>query len=124
MSKTIKLQRRELVWDVYETEYDAAEWLEILDYLKRSESEDNAIRYNAFKDLTFDEVCDIFSGEKEDVTYELTSTSTNWTWTESLTEYVSDCMRQDAWDYGAVDSYFADESDEEIHVEGNDSYTN
>ena len=124
MSKPkIKIRREELVWEIYESEFTERDWFNTLDWLKScSERGDrnSTIRYNAIKHLTFDEICAIFQGEKDDIEYQLGSDELAWD--ESVTELLKDFIRQDAWDYGTVDCYPADDSTEEFSVIGRETF--
>ena len=114
---SITFRRRELVWDVYETTYTKADWETLMEWVaSHQENEENKARYAALKDVDFDQVCAILNGDAEDIEWSIHVARYNYTYTESLTDFIKDMMREDAWNCGAIDSYGADDSEEELDV--------
>ena len=119
MERRISLRRRELVWEEYVREWGEADFEELKEWLStRIEDPHYAARYFAMKDVSFDELCDMFDGKREDIKYELHCGDENhsWTYNECLTDYIRELMREEAWDYGCYDSWGADDSDEELEI--------
>ena len=117
--KEIRLSRRELVWEEYVRTWNENDFEEVKKWLSnRTEDPHCMTRYNAMKDISFDELCDMLDGKIEDVTYTLEcgSEEHSWSYNESVTDYVRELMRDEAWDYGLFDSWGADDSEEDFEV--------
>ena len=130
MKKTVKFIWRELVWDEYRCEYTEKEWLELQEWFKKdverqrgSAAETYATaRYNFIKQFTFNDICDILLGEKDDpsFTYTVNTNGRDWSYDEPLTDMLRECLRDDAFNRGVADSWNADDYSEEMYV----AYTN
>ena len=117
--KSITLRRRELVWYVYEVTYTEADWETLLSWLSTQNDEYNQTRYQALKNVSFKQVCAILNGDEEDIYWDISTTNVSghsFIYDESLTEFLKENMREDAWDRGAIYSDSADDSDEEFFV--------
>ena len=114
---SITFRRRELVWDVYEVCYTKTDWETLIEWVaSHQDNEENKARYAALKDVDFDRVCAILNGDEQDIEWEIHVARYNYTYHESLTDFIKDMMREDAWNCGAIDSYSADDSEEEFDV--------
>ena len=119
MERRICLRRRELVWEEFVRDWGEAEFEELKGWLShRTEDPHCTARYYAIKDISFDELCDMFNGKKEDISYELHCGDENhsWLYNESVTDYIREIMRDEAWDFGVYDSWGADDSDEAVEI--------
>ena len=124
--KVVKFIWRELVWDEYRCEYTEKEWLELQEWSKNnverqrgSAAESYATaRYNFIKQFTFEDVCDILLGEKDDpvFTYTVNTDGRDWSYDEYLTDMFKECLRDDAFNRGVADSWNANDYDEEVYV--------
>ena len=124
--KTVKFVWRELVWEEYRCEYTEKEWIDIQNYFKENAerqagtaAERYAVaRYGFVSKFTFDDVCDILNGVQDDpvLTYTVENNGRTWSYDETLTEIIRECMRDDAFDMGPCDSWNADDYDEELYV--------
>ena len=124
MNKTIKFSRRELVWEYYEAEYSEKDWKEEIDFLKLHATKYsgafqalNEARYKALKDVSFKTVCEILNRERRDIEWEVSHGDIQYT--ESLTEYMTEVLRNLSYDCGAVDCEYADDYDESLTIEKN-----
>jgi hypothetical protein len=119
MAKVISLRRKELVWEEYGRDWTEKDYEEFKEWLgNRTEDPHYATRYNAMKDVSFDDVCDILAGKRPDISYSLEcgTEDNRWSYTESVGDYIIEMMREDAWDYGCMDSWGADDSEEDISI--------
>lgn len=119
MGKVISFRRKELVWEEYSRDWTEEDFDELKDWLSKSdEGSDNAIRYSAIKDVSFSELCDMFSGKLPEVAWEIKCKARDhsWIYKEGLTDYVRDIMREEAWDYGATECWSADDSEEDVNI--------
>ena len=119
MEKRISFRRRELVWEEYGRDWTEKDFEELKEWLgNRTEDPNCAARYAAMKDISFDELCDMFSGKLPAVEWEIHcgSEAHSWTYNESVVDYITDIMRDEAWDFGVRDSWGADDSDEEVYI--------
>ena len=114
---SITFRREELVWEVYETTYTKADWESLIKWVESNQNHaENKARYAALKDVDFDQVCAILNGYAEDIKWSVHVAKYDYTYTESLTEFIIDMMREDACNCGPIDSYGADDSEEEVVV--------
>lgn len=119
MGKVISLRRRELVWEEYGRDWTEKDFDELKEWLSnRTEDPHCATRYAAIKDVSFDELCDMISGKLPDVEWKIQcgDGENSWTYRESIVDYITELMREDAWDYGCTDSWGADDSEEDINI--------
>ena len=119
MGKVISFKRKELVWEEYGRDWTEKDFEELKEWLgNRTEDPHCATRYAAIKDVSFNELCDMFDGKIPEVDWKIQcgSEEHSWSYTESIVEYITEIMREDSWDYGCVDSWGADDSEEEIHI--------
>lgn len=119
MGKIISFRRRELVWEEYRREWTAKDFDELKNWLgNRTEDPHSVIRYAAMKDISFDELCDMFDGKLPAVGWTLQCGNENhsWSYDESLVDYITDVMREEAWDCGVIECWGADDSEEEINI--------
>ena len=119
MGKVISFRRRELVWEEYGRDCTEEDFNELKEWLgSRTEDPHCATRYAAIKDISFDELCDMFNGKLPEVTWEIQcgNEEHSWSYNESVVDYVTELMRDDAYDYGCRDSWGADDSEEEINI--------
>jgi len=136
-TKTIKLERRELVWEYYDAEWSQEDWDKLKEYYKeRSEEQvespsrwhENLITiYNAIKDISWDEAWEDFrkwnKGDANTICWE---EDHSWTdvngeyhehiFKQYLGEFIEEQMREDCWDGGPLDCDGADDSDEDWYV--------
>ena len=115
----IVFRRRELVWDTYEITYTKEDWDTLIEWLSTKDDEYNKKRYQALKNVSFEQVCAILNGEEEDICWDIVTTTVNghsFIYDESLSDFLKENMREDAWDRGAIYSDSADDSEEEFLV--------
>ena len=115
---SITFRREELVWEVYETTYTKADWESLKDWVAshQQDNEENQARYAALKDVDFDQVCAILNGDAENIKWSIHVARYDYTYTESLIDFLQDMMREDALNCGPIDNYGADDSAEEFVV--------
>ena len=60
----------------------------------------------------------MISGKLPDVEWEIQcgDGENSWVYRESIVDYITELMREDAWDYGTMDSWGADDSEEDINI--------
>lgn len=119
MGKVISFRRRELVWEEYGRGWTEKDFNELKEWLSnRTEDSHCMTRYAAIKDVSFDELCDMFNGKLPEVKWEIQcgNDEHSWSYHESITDYITELMREEAWDYGTMDSWGVDDSEEEINI--------
>lgn len=114
MEKNIEFTRCELVWEEYRRVWRESDYLDLLQWLSKSEYRANQIRYSYLKDLSFDDIYDIMRGFKPDVEWELEYNYIGHTYKESLINYIQDVMREDAISYGAYNYRPTDDTEENL----------
>jgi hypothetical protein len=116
----LKLRRAELVWDIYECSYYDTDWATMKEFIQRQAengNEDAKIRWEAIKDISFEDLMAMCSGDMEPVQWKLRSNwNSEYVYSEDVVELVKEWMRDDAWECGAIDSYSADDSEENFDV--------
>lgn len=117
----LKLRRRELVWDIYECNYYDTDWATMKEFIQRqaeiNKTDEAIARWNGIKDVSFEDLMAMCNGEMEPVRWEFKPAwSKEYTYHEDIVDLVKEWMRDDAWECGAIDSYSADDSDEEFDV--------
>lgn len=120
MERKIRFTRRELVWEEYQMIYDEEQWNKLMDWLSKLSDPQSTKRYATLKDIPFEEICSMVNGEKPDISWDFPFIGWDGkehTCLESLTDFVTDMMREDAWDAGPWDSFSGDDSEEELVVE-------
>ena len=139
MSKLIRMQRSELVWETrvnYFTEHDwnkIKEWLGT--FVNREEANQidtwvghQVIIYNRIKDLTFEDVlADFEEFEKnyesdECIKVELVNKRYNgetWTYNQFLHDLIVEWIRENNYDSDIVDTQYADDNEEYVEIVDN-----
>lgn len=111
--KTIRMIIREVVCEEYRNEITQEDWENEMDRLSRFAEETLEYQqYLALKDLSWEQV--IAAVDYEDVIY--TITYRKRTYRLSLADFVSEMMRDGAYDMGPVDSWGLDDREEELEV--------
>ena len=119
MSKVISFRRRELIWDEYGTDWTEKDFEELKEWLnQRKENPRWSDYYEHIKDISFDELCDMMDRKIPDVewTIQCGDGEYAWTYTESVVSYITEVMRDDACGRDVIDSWFADDSEEDINI--------
>ena len=119
MGKVISFRRKELVWEEYGRDWTEEDFEELKGWLSKSdEGSDNAIRYSVIKDVSFNELCDIFSGKIPEVAWEIKCQvgENSWIYKEGLVDYIQEIMREEAWDRGTRECWSADDSEEDVNI--------
>lgn len=119
MARIISFRRQELVWEEFGRDWTEKDYEEFKEWLgNRTEDPHYATRYNAMKELSFDDICDILAGKRQDISYSLECGTEDYKWSymESVADYITEIMREECWDCGCIDSWSADDSEEEINV--------
>lgn len=119
MGKVISFRRRELVWEEYGRDWTEKDFDELKEWLSnRTEDPHCATRYAAIKDISFDELCDMFNGKLPEIEWKMQygDGENSWTYRESIVDYITELMREESWDNGYIDSWGADDSEEEINI--------
>ena len=111
--KEIKFTRRELSWNEYESTFTEEEWYDLIEYYNQSSLKSDKIRYQAIKDLTFEDVCEIINGIQSDIEWAIPYGSNGY-YFETVRQIVVDNLRDAAWEQGPVDSIFTDDAEEFI----------
>ena len=119
MGKVISFRRKELVWEEYSRDWTEEDFEELKEWLSnRTEDPHCATRYAGIKDVSFDELCDMINGKLPAVEWKMhyDSGEHSWSYSENIVDFVTEIMREDAWDYGTMDSWGADDSEEDINI--------
>ena len=139
MSKSIRMQRSELVWETrvnYFTESDwdkTKEWLGT--FVNREEANQidtwvghQVIIYNRIKDLTFEDVLADFEEFEKNyesdkcIKVELVNKRYNgetWTYNQFLHDLIIEWVREDNYDSDIVDAQYADDNEEYVEIVDN-----
>lgn len=138
--KKIVLDRHDLVWESYRTEWNAEDWNRYVKWLAGrvatlKEKNDSWTLYhrdlyNLIKDLTWDDVIADFNKfeenyESEDCLYILRHNSCiredgsceEWTYKNFLHDIIKEVMQEELYNDGPYDTQYADDYDESISVE-------
>lgn len=119
MGKIISFRRKELIWEEYGQDWTEKDFDELKEWLSgRTEDPHYATRYAAIKDVSFDELCDMFNDKIPAVEWEIQygAEHESWNYHENIVEYVTELMREDAWNAGTRECWGADDSEEEISI--------
>lgn len=117
MAKRIEFTRRELIWEEYHRSWGERDYRELLAWLAQSTDPVNQTRLSVLEELSFDDIYDFMSGRRKGQIpcWEIEWTSyggEKHTYTEDVYDYITEIMREEAFDYGPCDSYGADDSEE------------
>ena len=114
MGKRLIFGRTEFIRDYYETTWDEKDYQDFIDYLSKQTDVYDITRYKIFKDLSFEDICKIFNNEKDDIEYKLTYQcgTDQYSYSEFVTEYIRDMLREDCWSMGSDDSECYDAEEE------------
>ena len=113
--KTIRMIIREVVCEEYRSEITQEDWENEMDRLSHLDEETFGYQqYLALKDLTWEQVIAAVDGA--DVIYTVSYRSR--TYRLSIADFVSEIMRDDAYDRGPCDSWGLDDKEEELEVGG------
>lgn len=137
-TKTIKLERRELVWEYYSAEWDEKDWKSLQEYYQRRAEEKvdeesrwhktNVLIYDIIKNITWEEAWADFrkwqNGDEDAIHWEEDHSWTDindvyheYMFKQYLGEFIEEQIRQDCWDNGPDDCEGADDSDEDWYIE-------
>ena len=119
MGKVISFRRKELVWEEYGRDWTEKDFDELKEWLSnRTEDPHCATRYAAIKDVSFNELCDMFSGKIPEVAWEIKCQvgENSWIYKEGLVDYIQEIMREEAWDRGTRECWSADDSEEDVNI--------
>ena len=139
MSKSIRMQRSELVWETRVNYFTEDDWNKIKEWLSTfvNKAEANQIDtwvghqviiYNRVKDLTFEEVLADFEEFEKNyesdkcIKVELTNKKYNgetWTDNQFLHDLIIEWMREDNYDSDIVDTQYADDNEEYVEIVDN-----
>ena len=97
MAKTIFINIDECVWVNYNAEYTEKKYNWLKEYYKQY----NQSIYNVLASISFDDVVDIFNGDKEDIVFNYTTTYGS-VYTDSVANIVKEDMRDEAYDDGVT----------------------
>lgn len=120
MGRTLTFERTEHLREYYFISWTEDDYKRFLERLSERTNEDERahMAYNILKNLSFDDVCDICTGRKKDINYEVSYPSiskNSFTYTESISVYIKAHLREEAWDCGPYDSN-CDDYDEDIDI--------
>jgi hypothetical protein len=119
MGKVISFRRRELVWEEYDRDWTEQDFNELKEWLGNHTEDPHCMtRYAAIKDISFDKLCDMFNGKLPEIGWKIQcgEGENSWFYHESIVDYITEIIREEAWDYGCRDSWGADDSEEEINI--------
>jgi hypothetical protein len=97
MARTIFINIDECVWVNYNAEYTEKKYNWLKEYYKQY----NQSIYNVLASISFDDVVDIFNGDKEDIVFNYTTTYGS-VYTDSVANIVKEDMRDEAYDDGVT----------------------
>ena len=136
MSKSIRMQRSELVWETRVNYFTKSDWDRIKErlgtFVDRAEANQiytwvghQVIIYNRVKDLTFDDVLADFAEFEKNyesdrcIKVELINKRYNgetWTYNQFLHDLIIEWMREDNYDSDIVDTEYANDSEEYVEI--------
>lgn len=113
--KIIRLTVRECICEEYRSAMTKEDWENEMDYFLHFAPEDSLQyqQYLALKDVTWEQV--VAAVEGKDMKY--TVVYKNRIYTLSLTDFVSEIMREGAYDNGSVNSWGLNDREEGLEVE-------
>ena len=141
MSKSIRMTRRELVWETRVNEFGEEDWKKTVEWLKSftekevttSWGRDHIAIYNAVKDLTWEQVYEDYkkwdNGDKDVISYDLVCEGYGWNETRDswvrkpeedrvykqyLGEFLHEMIQEDNYDSDVEDYDYADDYDENV----------
>ena len=139
MSKSIRMQRSELVWETRVNYFTESDWDRIKErlgtFVNREEANQidtwvghQVIIYNRIKDLTFEDVLVDFEEFEKNyesdkcIKVELINKRYNgetWTYNQFLHDLIIEWMREDNYDSDIVDTQYADDNEEYVEIVDN-----
>ena len=139
MSKSIRMQRSELVWETRVNYFTESDWDRIKErlgtFINREEANQidtwvghQVIIYNRIKDLTFEDVLVDFEEFEKNyesdkcIKVELINKRYNgetWTYNQFLHDLIIEWMREDNYDSDIVDTQYADDNEEYVEIVDN-----
>ena len=139
MSKSIRMQRDELVWETRVNYFTEDDWNKIKEWLStfvnRAEANQpdtwighQVIIYNRVKDLTFEDVLVDFEEFEKNyesdkcIKVELINKRYNgetWTYNQFLHDLIIEWMREDNYNSDIVDTQYADDNEEYVEIVDN-----
>lgn len=111
--KRIELIRQELVWETY-TSFITEEGFNKMKEFAANDKYEVSF-YRAIKDMSFDTLCDIVNGDADDIEVEFVN-HLGHGYKTSIREHILDCLREDAWDCGPVDSDYTGDYEENLNI--------
>ena len=139
MSKSIRMQRSELVWETRVNYFTESDWDRIKErlgtFVNREEANQidtwvghQVIIYNRIKDLTFEDVLVDFEEFEKNyesdkcIKVELINKRYNgetWTYNQFLHDLIIEWIREDNYDSDIVDTQYADDNEEYVEIVDN-----
>lgn len=127
MSRTIQLTRQELVWETRANVWTKEDYDRYLNWLKDIANEDTneednywhrhkQAEYEFLSQFSWDEVCDILDGKRDDVMLKYPEDKDGWSYISSVYDLIIEQMREDNYDSDVIDTEYADDYDEQIDV--------
>lgn len=133
MAKTIKMTRKELVWETREVEWNEVDFNRLKKWLKEFAGKnydalDNFARshlvaYEHIKDMTWEEVFEDFkkwdNGDEDAIHWTFTNyynSIDDYTYTQYLGDLIQEWIREDCYDADITDVNYADDSEENIKI--------
>lgn len=125
MGRTIKLSRRELVWEYRDNEWGEETYRDLLTWLKSFEEKDlkdtwvkdHINEYNFLSHYTWDQICHYIENFNEDeprITYYDENDEVRYS--QSISDLIKDYIREDNWNADITDTEYADDYDEDWNV--------
>lgn len=138
--KKLVLNRQDLVWESYETEWDAEDWARYVKWLagvvKQHQEENNSWAtfyrdlYNLVKDLTWDDVIADFKEfeenyesnkclyiERHNRRVNQNGSQEDWSYKNFLHDIIREAMQEELYNNGPYDTQYADDYEESFTCE-------
>ena len=135
--KKLVLNRRDLVWECYEAIWDAEDWDKYVRWLAgavkqyQEKGDSWAIDlYNLVKDLTWEDVIADFNKfegdystdeclyiERHNRWQKADGSQEDWSYKNFLHDIIREVMQEDLYNSGPYDTDYADDYEEDFHVE-------
>lgn len=110
MGKVIEYEINELAWVTYITRFNESEYQDFLNYLDLHDIE----MYNVFKEIPFDKIVDIMSGDADDIHFSVKSRWSDRIYDTSVYDEIEQWMRDKSFENGIED--YGDCMDRHYHI--------
>ena len=117
MGKVITYDINELVWVTYSIRFDERDYQDFLNYLDLNDIE----MFNVFKEIPFDKIVDIMSGDAEDINFSVKSRWSDRIYETSVYDEIEQWMRDRAYENGIEEYGDCLETDYDMFFEEDDN---